>query len=119
MRFAVLIHDHPFLHWDVLLETGETCRTWRLLDSPETFGPWRAEPLPDHRRLYLDYAGPVSGGRGTVQPWDAGELTWITCDESRVVVDCRGRRWSGLLTLEKQTDCQWLAAITASPTRSV
>ncbi len=27
-RFAILNHDHPFLHWDLLLEDGDRCRTW-------------------------------------------------------------------------------------------
>jgi len=109
MRFAVLVHDHPFRHWDVLLQTGETCRTWRLLDSPESPGPWRAEPLPDHRTYYLDYAGPVSGDRGTVTPWDTGPLIWLTCTPTHVRVLCRGNHWFGALSLRQQTDCQWQA----------
>lgn len=65
-RFAILKHDHPFLHWDFLLDAGETLKTWRLLSPPAT-GIWiAAELLPDHRRIYLDYEGEVSGNRGTV-----------------------------------------------------
>lgn len=71
-RFAVLIHDHPFLHWDLLLECGDVARAWRLLEEPR-LGEIRLQPLPDHRLFYLDYEGPVSGDRGTVQRFDAGE----------------------------------------------
>ena len=34
--------------------------------------PFLAERLPDHRALYLDHEGPVSGGRGTVARVAAG-----------------------------------------------
>ncbi|HUQ68863.1 MAG TPA: DNA polymerase ligase N-terminal domain-containing protein [Planctomycetaceae bacterium] len=113
MRFAVLLHDHPFLHWDVLLQTGETCRTWRLLDSPESTGPWRAEAIADHRLFYLDHEGPVSGGRGHVTAWDRGEIVWIAATRSHVRVLCRGTKWHGVLTLRQQTDCHWQAEFTA------
>ena len=53
------------MHWDLMLDTGETLRTWRL--EPALPGVIRAEPLGNHRRAYLDYEGPVSGNRGSVQ----------------------------------------------------
>jgi hypothetical protein len=74
-RFVILEHDHPRLHWDFLLETGGELASWRLLEEP---GPGRsvpAEPAPPHRRLYLDYEGPVGGGRGRVARWDAGNFS--------------------------------------------
>ncbi|MEQ9411343.1 MAG: DNA polymerase ligase N-terminal domain-containing protein [Fuerstiella sp.] len=66
LRFVILEHDHPFLHWDLLLERGEVLAAWRLLRPvvPRTWLP--AERLPDHRRMYLDYEGPISRGRGHV-----------------------------------------------------
>ena len=41
----------------------------------------RAERLPDHRRRYLDYEGPISGNRGSVIRWDAGDYVLLS-DES-------------------------------------
>ena len=66
-RFVVLEHDHPFLHWDLLLEEGSVLKAWRLLQPirPEVWIP--SESLPDHRPFYLDYEGPVSRNRGTVK----------------------------------------------------
>ena len=74
-RWAVLRHDYPFLHWDLLLERSEApvAATWRLLRSPTCDEPIAAEPLPDHRVAYFDHEGPVSGGRGTVQRLQRGE----------------------------------------------
>ncbi|RLS54554.1 MAG: hypothetical protein DWH91_11470 [Planctomycetota bacterium] len=71
-RFAILTHDHPFRHWDLLLESGEVAATWRLREEPGPGKTVPAERIADHRQLYLDYEGPVSGDRGTVTRWDAG-----------------------------------------------
>ena len=79
-RFAILTHDHPFFHWDLLLEAGEVAWTWRLLDDPSGEQAPRAVRIGNHRLLYLDYAGPVSGGRGEVARWDAG--TYCVLDQS-------------------------------------
>lgn len=94
-RFAILTHDHPFLHWDFLLEQGESCRTWRLLKAPDTPGDIPAEAIADHRRMYLDYEGPVSGDRGTVTQWDAGTFEWLVHGDDLVGVRLKGRKLIG------------------------
>ena len=33
-RFVILEHDHPVVHWDLMLEAGEALRTWRLAAPP-------------------------------------------------------------------------------------
>lgn len=72
-RFVILEHDHPILHWDLMLETGDVLRTWRLAEAPtDTASVIAAEPLPDHRLAYLEYEGFVSGNRGSVKRWDSG-----------------------------------------------
>ena len=83
-RFALLAHafptpGYPTPHFDLLLEDaalpGEhRCRTWRLRRDPRFDAPVAAEPLPAHRAFYLDYEGPVSGGRGTIRRLDGGVL---------------------------------------------
>lgn len=99
-RFVILTHDWPFPHWDLMLESGETLRTWRLLDEP---GPGRciaAEPLPDHRKAYLDYEGPVSGNRGRVARWDTGEFTWTASSDDALSLRLHGERFSGRVVIE-------------------
>jgi hypothetical protein len=73
-RFAVLQHDHPFLHWDLLLEHPEkgTALTWRLMSEPTAGGRIQAQRIGDHRLHYLTWEGPVSGDRGSVQRIAAG-----------------------------------------------
>ena len=74
-RFVILEHDFPTCHWDFFLEAGSILRAWRLLDTPSVGGTCRAEQSPDHRRHYLDFEGPVSGGRGNVRRIDVGTYT--------------------------------------------
>jgi hypothetical protein len=102
-RFVILQHDHPFLHWDLMLEVGDALRTWRLLEEPALGKVIAIEPLGDHRKLYLDYEGPVSGGRGAVRRWDAGELEWRIDETERVVVRLAGQRLSGEAILANGT----------------
>lgn len=99
-RFAILAHDHPAPHWDLFLEAGPVLRSWRILSPlvPEAAVP--AEPAADHRLMYLDYEGPVSGGRGTVTRIDAGTFTWELDRPDCLVVRLTGHRFTGRLTVE-------------------
>lgn len=71
-RFVILEHNHPILHWDLMLESDGVLKTWRLMEEPAAGKHVATEPLADHRVEYLDYEGPVSGDRGEVKRWDAG-----------------------------------------------
>lgn len=97
-RFAVLLHDWPSRHFDFLLEAGDVLRAWRLT-SPPRLGANAAEANADHRKLYLDYEGEVSGGRGTVARWDAGEFEWVEDAPGRAVVVLRGALLTGRVEL--------------------
>jgi hypothetical protein len=111
-RFAVLLHDHPFPHADLLLETGNTCWTWRILDRLTQTSPWVAERIANHRTFYLNYSGPVSGDRGSVTPWDQGRLVWLTACEQQVTVLVTGRVWTGRLELMlQQPGNRWLVQL--------
>ncbi len=100
-RYVILEHDHPVLHWDFMLASGGVLRTWRLETIPVADCDIRAEPLPDHRLHYLDYEGPVSGDRGTVFRWDAGE--YVLADETgdRIEVELRGGKLRGRAGVER------------------
>ena len=106
-RFAVLSHDHPFPHWDFLLEQGSACRTWRLLTSPDSQGEIPAEALPDHRLLYLDYEGPVSGDRGIVSCWDVGTFEWLVEEAAAVEVKLSGRKLNCIAQLIHKGHDSW------------
>ena len=94
-RFVVLAHDWPTPHWDLLLEAGPVLKAWRLLAEP---GVGRAVPALanyDHRLVYLEYEGPLSGDRGSVRRWDAGTFEG-ELGESGWRVRLRGERLDGV-----------------------
>jgi len=111
-RFVILEHDHPHLHWDLMLEAGGVLKTWRLAKPPVELGPILAEPLGDHRIAYLDYEGPVSGGRGTVTRWDAGSYTLDPASrEDRLVMYLDCGHVHGRAVLEKTSTGTWTLSL--------
>jgi DNA polymerase Ligase (LigD) len=98
-RFAILDHDWPTRHWDLLLEDGDTLLSWRLLGEPRSGTTLPAERLANHRKLYLDYEGPVSDDRGSVTRWDAGTFEWITRTSDAIEVLMSGTKSVGRLRL--------------------
>ena len=117
-RFVLLRHDVPrgaepltggrALHWDLMLETAGVLHTWALAEQPYPAGTnCLAERLADHRLLYLDYEGEVSGGRGTVSRLDGGIYTPVDNGESKVVVRLNGASFRGTATLARSDDQRW------------
>jgi len=112
-RFAVLEHvgapdDPAGRHFDLLLEAGAACRTWRLLVLPSTTGDTVvAVELPPHRLVWLErLEGEVSGGRGFARRIDAGSYDLLTCDADDmasatvIVLTLGGVTLAGRLRLE-------------------
>jgi len=106
-RFVILAHDHPFVHWDLMLEAGGTLRTWRLLAEPAADRIIGAEALPDHRLHYLEYEGPVSGGRGTVTRWEAGRHDTRQTPTQTIATIVGGRLGSGRIVLMPTGASRW------------
>lgn len=107
-RFVILHHalpsdsDRPS-HWDLLLQppslpgapsqdNQSSLFAFELIVSPCTwFSPSVQETdfatamvhrLPNHRSLYLDYEGPVSGNRGNVIKLATGTLEWLELSDT-------------------------------------
>ncbi|MFT3785986.1 MAG: hypothetical protein QM770_07450 [Tepidisphaeraceae bacterium] len=75
VSYVVLRHtgiDRP--HFDLLidLDPNGLVPTWRLDRWPD---PNEIEALPRHRRLYLDYEGPISNNRGEVRRVEQGTVS--------------------------------------------
>lgn len=97
-RFVILHHTgFGVEHWDLMLQRGEVLWTWQLERNPVGLRaePIRARRIGDHRVRYLDYEGPVSGGRGVVRRADRGELDWIDVGEAGVIFRLRGGHLDG------------------------
>ncbi|HEV3263181.1 MAG TPA: DNA polymerase ligase N-terminal domain-containing protein [Gemmataceae bacterium] len=114
-RYVILEHDHPERHWDLMLESGEVLRTWRLAAPPCPGHVVPAEASFDHRRLYLDYEGPVSGDRGRVARWDAGSVTWLADESECVLLRLVGERCRGTAELRRTAPDKWSLTFTENP----
>jgi len=115
-RFAVLRHDSPRgLHWDLLLEMGETLKTWALSQPPTAAVEIACEALPDHRLAWLDYEGPVSGDRGWVVRWDQGTYQIERQSEEELIVVLAGQWLVGRASLRRVPDQpgQWRFVLAA------
>lgn len=80
MRYTVLHHTGwADDHYDLLLDLdgASALLTWRLDAFPS---PTRITLSAPHRRMYLDYEGPVSNNRGAVLRVATGE--WALVRES-------------------------------------
>jgi hypothetical protein len=119
-RFVLLNHDWPTgpraSHYDLMFEVGEVLRTWSLAQLPQAWNgiegdatiasenAVHADRLPDHRRAYLEYEGPVSGERGTVRRLDRGECRVLIDSDNRFEAEIAGEMLRGTVTLERIGD---------------
>ena len=113
-RFAILCHDGPRgRHWDLLLEHGSTLKAWALPELPQPGVEQLCDALPDHRPLYLDYEGPISGGRGSVVRCDGGVCEILAAGPDRWLAELRGRQFAGRVELQRESDrwrLRWMPA---------
>jgi len=92
---AMVLLDHQCpdgsRHYDWMIEPGAraprllTFRVDRRIDSPSC-DRFDAERIADHRRAYLTYEGPISGGRGTVRRVAAGRAEIVRLDADRIEI---------------------------------
>ena len=116
VRHAAVRHDSPEeLHFDLLLEMGKTLKTWALPQAPESGVEMACEALPDHRPMYLDYEGPVSGDRGSVTRWDRGTYRILRQSDRQLVVRLAGEKLTGRVVLEMTSEDpkRWRFSFTA------
>lgn len=101
-RFVVLEHDSPRgRHWDFMLQRGTVLATWALSEPPNSPSPIEAQALADHRLVYLDYEGPISGDRGSVTRWDQGEFRLEREAPAGLTVSLTGNKLIGRATLRR------------------
>lgn len=91
LRSVVLLHTlaDGSSHHDWLIERAPAdapLLTFRTGSRPDGARGFEAERLPDHRRRYLDYEGPLDGGRGHVRRIAAGLVLRLVETEAAVDV---------------------------------
>jgi DNA polymerase Ligase (LigD) len=110
-RFVLLEHDHPTPHLDLMLEADGVLWSWRLDTPPHVGTRQMAERIGDHRTRYLDYEGPVSGGRGQVVRHDRGIFEWIERQQRQLVVRLEGEKLRGVLELREENAPMWTVSL--------
>ena len=106
-RYVILEHDWPEKHWDFMLETGPVLQTWKLAGAPKPAVGIPAEKSFDHRLMYLDYEGPISGDRGSVSRWDGGCFETLIEQENRRVIRVQGKGLQGIVELMNHPETGW------------
>jgi len=117
-RFVILLHEMPAncsraTHYDLMLEHGPMLRTWALERLPSMGETVLAQRLDDHRPVYLDYEGDVSGDRGQVRRVDQGEYEMIEDRTERLVVKIGGARPGTLTLIRGQPVHRWRVSLSA------
>jgi len=90
-----------------MLEAGDVLQTWRLIQAPQPGLAIPAEKSFDHRLMYLDYEGPISGDRGAVTRWDQGSYETLVEEEQRRVLLIQGKRLHGNIELVNHLESGW------------
>jgi len=89
-------------HFDFMLEDSGQLLTWRLLRVPGPHETIKAERIQNHRVVYLDYEGPLTGDRGAVTRADRGSYHRIVWSPELLVVELHGQKLHGQVELRSQ-----------------
>ena len=128
-RYVILLHELPAghelargdaTHWDLMLEWSTGLRTWALACEPAYGMTCDAEQLADHRLAYLEYEGSVSGNRGHVTRWDAGEYEIVSQAEDFLNLTLHGPSLPCHLSLARKKGDRnhfWRVSVSAAPIR--
>ncbi len=102
-RFALLEHQWDGVHYDLMLETEPDgpLRTWAIDEPIVADKDLSVRALPDHRAIYLDYEGEISGGRGTVRRLDWGVYERLEWTDDYVRIRLKGDQLVGEAVLRK------------------
>lgn len=94
-------------HYDWMFDRGESLWTWATDTLPELteIGPLEAIRLADHRRIYLTYQGPLTGGRGEVTQVESGDFQIIHESNDRIEFQVTGSR-CGVIAFQRMRSCE-------------
>jgi hypothetical protein len=109
-RFVIQEHSRSGkAHWDLMLESGNILKTWRLGKPPEHIGnePVNAAKIFDHDLKFLAYEGPVNKGRGNVRIVDEGTFETLQEDKQVIRLYLEGKILSGAFVLKHIERKRW------------
>jgi len=104
-RYVILWHElsetaEQSSHWDFMIQVGgESLHTWAIRQPPDECAVQHVVRLANHRPLYLDYEGPISGDRGQVRQWDCGVYSVLSSSPDHWQLHLQGGRMRGVVHL--------------------
>lgn len=114
-QFVVLHHDWPQPHYDFMVEREGVLWTWRWGHLPCLGEEFTAERIADHRIIYLDYEGPVSGDRGVVTRHDRGSCEVLSIDAKQLTLVLSGEKIRGQMVIDEPDAAVCRCRFLASP----
>ncbi len=118
-RFVVQEHTKgKSVHWDFMLELGDTLQTYRLDKPPDEVrhNPANATKIFDHPLRFLTYQGVVNKGRGTIRIIEAGTYQIVHKEHNQIKLGLNGRVLKGKYLLTSIEAAGWQFA-TANQSR--
>ncbi len=119
---ALLLHQTPTgSHHDWLVGTPENYSKprsglWTARVSPPSrcwrgLGQFGLTLLDSHRRMYLDYQGPIAGGRGNVTRVDRGDAVIHLWRVGLIVWELHLQHFTGVIEAARMADHAWRARV--------
>jgi hypothetical protein len=110
---------HDWLMADPRKSADPESRLWTGRVGPPSrdwadLGTWPVQPIGAHRRDYLTYEGPLSGGRGRVTRVDEGTFVPLDWTKTRILIDLKFRHCQGRVELVPIDQGLWRATLSAS-----
>jgi hypothetical protein len=113
MKRHFVIHKHTSqgqTHWDLMIESGDKLKTWRLENPPEKLASvkTKATPIFDHDKKFLTYQGPVNNGKGNVEIVDEGTCEIELMNENKININFEGKILKDRFWLIKSDDIYFI-----------
>ena len=121
LDMAMLVHRQAVDgdHYDLLFRDPEGeagLLTWRLAEPTWRWcevGVLEAVAIQRHRDHYLSYEGPLTGGRGTVERVDAGQVWAVDWATNRGMLRFKTERFLGQVRLKRIEGASWQLVVMA------
>ncbi len=107
-----VIHEHDSgegIHFDLMLESAESLRTWRLDRHPQEIlsQAVTAISIADHPKRFLTYEGPVQKGKGNVHIVDSGSYAFAEKSDAELKITFKGEILKGAFVLTHVAGDDW------------
>ncbi len=110
-KFVIQKHTRgEEVHWDLMLEAGETLETYRLSLPPGklTQEKCSAVKIFEHPLRFLTYEGPVNKGEGNVEIAESGTYNLLQQKPDYIEMELAGEILQGRFVLSCSGEDEWV-----------